>query len=153
MKGLGSINLGKCSLLRIGKGHPDFTNRVRQGQPPINFKRVTEETDLGVIISEDLKPSKNIAAKANRVLFTIKRTTNFRNKQICTQLCRSLVRPILEYISQCRLFTIFEEGYRRSGERRATKMISADTTLTYEERLKLLDLTNTAWLKEENEET
>ena len=78
----------------------------------VNLECVTEEKDLGVIISEDLKCEKQCSEavkKANRMLGMIKRNFTDRSKETIIPLYNSLVRPHLEYCSQiwspCLLYT------------------------------------------------
>ena len=49
------------------------------------IKHVTEEKDLGVIISEDIKVYKNLAKnvkEANKILGMIRRTFSYMNKEM-----------------------------------------------------------------------
>ena len=62
-----------------------------------------EETDLGIIVSNDLKPSKQCVSavkKANMTLEMIKRQIVSKNKNTIVRLYKSLVRPKLEYCIQ-----------------------------------------------------
>ena len=53
--------------------------------------RTTQEKDLGVTFSADMKVSKRIAAsKENQVLWLIRRNITYKEKQL-------IVRPHLEY--------------------------------------------------------
>ena len=57
-------------------------------------EEVTEVRDLGVIIQNNLKCSSIKAVKtANKVLGMIKRTFSVRDKNIISQLYKSLIRP------------------------------------------------------------
>ena len=63
-------------------------------------RNVSTYKDLGVIMACDLKWSKHveqIVHKSNRVLGLLKRTVGSKNKDIFSNLYKSLVRPILEY--------------------------------------------------------
>ena len=62
-------------------------------------KKVTEEKDLGVIITNDLKMEAQCSAacvKANRMLGLIKRTLVNKRRAILTTLYKKLVIPHLE---------------------------------------------------------
>ena len=64
---------------------------------------VTEERDLGVIISDDLKRSKqcnDAARKGNRMLGLISRTIPNKSKYSILKLYNAFVRPHLEYSVQ-----------------------------------------------------
>ena len=57
---------------------------------------VSEEKDLGVVVSDDLKwekQSKKAVKKANRMLGVIKRSFTDRSKETIIPLYKSLVRP------------------------------------------------------------
>ena len=67
------------------------------------LQSVTEETDLGIIVSNDLKPSKQCVSavkKAYMKLGMIKRHIVSRDKNTIVRLNKSLVRPKLEYCIQ-----------------------------------------------------
>ena len=67
------------------------------------LQSVTEEADLGIIVSNDLKPSKQCVSavkKANMTLGMIKRHIVSRDKNTIVRLYKSLVRPELEYCIQ-----------------------------------------------------
>ena len=84
----------KCVVLRI-RAALDFTYFL-EGQP---LTTVTEQKDLGIIISDDLKPSCHIdyiCGKANQRLGLIKRCFTNKSPIVLSQLYRALVRPILE---------------------------------------------------------
>ena len=62
---------------------------------------VTQEKDLGIIISNDLKVSQQCqaaaASKATRILGIINRSIVFKHSDILIRLYKLLVRPHLEY--------------------------------------------------------
>ena len=61
------------------------------------------EKDLGIVISSDLKFSKQcieVSKKSQRMLGYIRRQFGFGNKEIVLTLYNSLVRPHLEYAVQ-----------------------------------------------------
>jgi len=64
------------------------------------LEKVSEEKDLGIIISNDLKISKQCTqayAKANKMLGVVKRTIVYKTTDILLQLYKSLVRTHLKY--------------------------------------------------------
>ena len=61
---------------------------------------VTEERDIGVIISSDLKPIKHCeaaASKAKIVLGQMSRSFHFRDRHVFKRLYTTYVRPHLEF--------------------------------------------------------
>ena len=64
------------------------------------LEETTEEKDLGVVISSNLKPSKQCQqaySKASRALGLIHRSISFKAPYVLLRLYKSLVRPHLEY--------------------------------------------------------
>ena len=88
----------------------------------------TVERDLGVLISNDLKPSQQLmpqgSYKANRVLGMIKRSFTRLNEQTLQTLYFSYVRPQMEFCIQA-----WSPYYQKDIEtlekvqRRATKLV------------------------------
>ena len=67
------------------------------------LQSVSEETDLGIIVSNDLKPSKQCVSavkRANMTLGMIKHHIVSRDKKTIVRLYKSRVRPKLEYCIQ-----------------------------------------------------
>ena len=108
---------------------------------------VSEESDLGVIMSSDLKPSKQCVSaveKANMTLGMIKRHIISRDKDTIIRLFKGLVRPKLEYCIQSWNWNptlVKDIELMEQVQHRATKLISEISHLPYEERLKYLNLT------------
>ena len=66
-------------------------------------KSVDEERDLGVLISKDLKFSKQCLLeknKANLMLGIINRGVSYKSAEVISKLYRSYVRPHLKYCIQ-----------------------------------------------------
>ncbi len=90
-----NFNIDKCKVLHIGSNK----DRVNYSMNGVQFSKVDQEKDLGVIISNDLKPNlqcKEVIKKANKVIGFIGRTFEYKSEKIIRTLCNSLVRPHLE---------------------------------------------------------
>ena len=102
------------------------------------------EKDLGVLISSDLKFSKQciqVENKAQRLLGYIRRQFRYRNKEIVLSLYNSLVRPHLEYAVQFWSPSLREDVQRLERvQARATKLIPSIRHMSYERRLRALGL-------------
>jgi len=64
------------------------------------LEAVSQEKDLGVWITDNLKPSMQCQyaySKANRALGLIGRTISFKSEDVLIRLYKTLVRPHLEY--------------------------------------------------------
>ena len=65
--------------------------------------RTTQEKDLGVTFSADVKISEQCgiaASKRNQILGLIRRTIMYKEKQLIVPLYKAIVRPHLEYCTQ-----------------------------------------------------
>ena len=114
------------------------------GSNRINLSVSEVEKDLGVFVDHDLSFKHHISqatAKANRVLGVIRRSFDYLEPQTFCQLYKSLVRPLLEYghsVWQPRLKGLCQDI--EDVQRRATRLMPGMKDMTYEERLKSLNL-------------
>lgn len=135
------FNIDKCKVMHFGR------NNVEAKYCMNNFKLdvINEEKDLGVIISNNFKVSKQCAkaaSKGNQILGLIKRTIISKDKAIIMNLYKALVRPHLEYCIQAwRPHLVKDIDILEKVQRRATKMITECRGKTYNERLILLGIT------------
>ena len=135
-----NFNIGKCSVLHIGRNNTSNSYTLN-GE---GLSKLDSARDLGVIVSYDLRPREqciNARNKANRVLGFIARSVTNKTAEVILRLYLALVRPHLDYAVQ------FWSPYYRmdinrleSIQRRMTKMICGMRNLSYEERLKRLNL-------------
>ena len=91
------------------------------------LEKISEEKDLGVIVSSNFKVSNQcikVAKKGNQILGLIRRTITCRSKEIIERLYKSLVRPHLEYCIQAwRPHLVKDIEILERVQRRATRMI------------------------------
>ena len=69
------------------------------------LSRTTQEKDLGVTFSADMKVSEQcgiVASKGNQILRLIMRTITYNGKQLIAPMYKTIVRPYLEYCIQAR---------------------------------------------------
>ena len=103
------------------------------------LEEVTQERDLGVVLQNDLKCSKQCleaVSTANRVLGMIRRSFSVRDKNFILQLSKSLVRPHLKNSIQAWRPHFQKDIELLEGvQRRATKLISDLKDEGYEYRL------------------
>ena len=79
------FNIDKCKTLHIGRGNLNELYHM-EGRP---LEAVHEELDLGIMITNDLKCSKqclNAAKAANKILRMIKRIFTCESEEIILQL-------------------------------------------------------------------
>ena len=142
-KSLLKFHPDKCVHMTIGKSKLDErTYTLGQNGPVI--KKVKEEKDIGVIFDAELKFSSHISEKvnkANSIMGLVRRTFTHLDKGNFALLFKSLVRPHLEFANQ--VWSPYLQKHIQEIEnvqRRATKLIPGMKDLTYEERLKTLNL-------------
>ena len=130
------LNNDKCKIL---------TNdpRVSEGTDlPVQI--VTEVKDLGIIVTQDFKPSsqcREAATKARGVLFKVYTSLTCRNSEIFTPTYIAIVRPHLEYCVQAWApYCQKDIDCLERVQRLATRMIAGQKHKSYEQRLRDLDL-------------
>ena len=129
------FNADKCTVIHFGRNNNqhDYTMGGR------TLQKEQSEKDLGVYISNDLKPSvqcQKAAKKANGVLGRMARSLTYRNKDTWLKLYAIYVRPILEYSVQAWNPWLQKDiNALEKVQRRAVRMTSGLQAKTYEEKL------------------
>ena len=135
------LNFGKCKCIHIGHGNMD--KEYKMGDAVLG--RITQETDLGVTFSADMKVSEQCwiaASKGNQILGLIRRTITYKEKQLIVPMYKAIVRPHLEYCIQAwRPYRKKDMDKLERIQLRATKMIPELRDLSYESRLLQCGLT------------
>ena len=140
-----NFNESKCKVLHIGKHNPYHTYHFDiPGNTPLTTTNF--EKDLGVIFDNHLHFDIHIDSsinRANRLLGVIRRTFTFLDKYSFLTIYKSLVRPILEY-GNCIWSPIFKRQSIKieNVQRRATRLLPELLDMSYDERLKQLDLSS-----------
>ena len=134
------FNVNKCKVLHMGGHNMEFSYGLGE-----NWLQVAEEEkDLGIIISRDAKVSKQCVQarnKANRMLGVINRNVSYKSKEVIQKLYNSYVRPHLEYCIQAWSPYLNQDiNMLERVQRRATKLIAGISHLSYEDRLKELNM-------------
>ena len=135
-----NFNTDKCKVLQIGKTNTNVKYKLGNTE----IENSVCEKDLGVFVSNDLKPRKqciSVRNKANRILGFISRSVSNRTADVILKLYLALVRPHMDYAVQfwCPYYRMDIDSLERV-QRRMTKMIHNIRNLPYEERLKSLGL-------------
>ena len=135
------FNKDKCKCLHIGQANAK-KNYLMNNTVLLSTER---EKDVGVVVSSDMKVSEQCgiaARKGNQILGLIRRNIAYRDKRLIIPLYISLVRPHLEYCIQAwrpHMRKYIDKLER--VQRRATRLISEISQLSYEERLQKCRLT------------
>jgi len=91
-----AFNIDKCKVMHFGRTNKAYSYSL----DGLQLAEVSEEKDLGVVITRDLKVSQQCAAaysKANRMLGVMNRTISYKSTDIMLRLYKSVVRPHVEY--------------------------------------------------------
>ena len=93
------FNIGKCKCIHIGHGNMD--EEYKMGDAVLG--RTTQEKDLGVTSSADIKVSEQCriaASKGNKIVGLIRGSIAYKEKQLIIPLYKAIIRPYLEYCIQ-----------------------------------------------------
>jgi len=127
--------------MHFGHNNPGH-NFTMQGQP---LSTTTEESDIGVKVTQNLKPSvqcQKSARTAQTVLAQLARAFHFRDRHIFVRLYVQYVRPHLEFSSPAWSPWLEKDiECLENVQRRAVKMVTGLRGTSYEEKLTELGLT------------
>jgi hypothetical protein len=135
------FNVKKCKVMHLGR-----TNRNSEYSMGGTVLDVTkEERDLGVIVTDNLKPSAQCAKAAKTAQFVlgqITRSFRYRDGKVFIQLYKQYVRPHLEFAVQA--WSPWQQAdidVLEQVQKRAVAMVSGLRGREYTARLKELKLT------------
>ena len=138
------FNVEKCKVMHIGHKQQSSYN-LRSGNLIQDLKSTKEERDLGVLVTDDLKSSRQCAAavaKANSILGLIRRNFRCLDKYGFLLLYKAYIRPHLEYCIQAWNPHLVKDIQQLEGvQRRATQLVAGFRMKSYKERLRLIGLT------------
>ena len=134
------FNLKKCKSLHIGHNNTKFCYRMGDEW----IEQATQEKDLGIVISDDLKPTKQCIEarnKANKMLGFMSSKIEYKTKAVVMKCFNAFVRPLLEFgAPHWSPYLQQDINMLEKVQRKATRMIPGISHLSYEERLKELNL-------------
>ncbi len=144
-----AFNHEKCKILHVGNNNPRHIYTMHSGNNTSEIPSGSEEKDLGVTFTADLKFSKhihNITNKANSLTGMVRRTFRHMDKTMFLAIYKAIIRPHLEYASP--VWSPYLKKDIQSIEKvqqRATRIVKEvhnrdGTRLSYPERLKYLGL-------------
>ena len=135
------FNQQKCKVLHVGKKNPGYDYTMNDNV----LETVTEEKDLGILITNNLSFSKHTAvtaARSNGILGMIKRAFSYIDKESFLLLYKGFIRPHLEYCVQAWApYLEKDKNILEKVQRRATKLVPGLEHMSYIDRLKELGLT------------
>ena len=139
------FNFEKCKVLHIGKQNP----KINYNFGGHSLSIVNNEKDLGVIFNRQFTFKDHVAmsiAKAKQVISWILRTIVSRHKEVMVPLFKTFILPHLEYCTQAWSPVPGHGGWGiihaiEDIQRKFTKQIDGLSNLSYDQRLKRLNLT------------
>jgi hypothetical protein len=134
------FNIAKCHVMHVGRNNPCHVYRMNGQQLAVT----KAERDVGVIISDTLKPSdqcKRAASTAGAVLGQILRAFHYRDRNTFVKLYVQYVRPHLEFAAPAWApWTAADKACLEKVQERAVRAISGLTGRSYTEKLLELNL-------------
>jgi len=134
------FNTRKCKVMHIGRGNLR-SEYVMKGEV---LEEVEVERDLGVLVSHDLKVSRQCvkaAKEGNKMLGMILRSFCTRDRRVIVPLYKAVVRSHLEFCVQAwRPYLVKDIALLEAVQRRATRCIEGMRGVAYEDRLRRLGL-------------
>ena len=134
------FNEKKCKRMHLGYNNSGASYHLND----IPLDETKEEKDLGVIFTQDCKPSRQCAKAAVRAmncLRVVKRTFRHFDSSCFKVLYKTYVRPHLEYSIQAWCPYLRKDiNALEKIQRRATKMVPKLRHLSYEDRMKNLGI-------------
>ena len=134
------FNIGKCKVLHLGSNNINSKYYMDTHE----LEAVNEERDLGIIVSSDMKASRQCRSaynKASRILGMMSRTIKYRNEATLLCLYKTLVRPLLEYCSPAwSPHYVKDKDLLERVQHRFTRMIPGLAKKDYQSRLRILGI-------------
>ena len=135
-----SFNVEKCSVIHFGNNNPKFSYKMSD----TSLKETCLERDLGVYISPDLKPSEQCKLAANRgihALYQVQKSFLYRDHKTFVNIYKQYVRCHLEYASPAwNPSNLADIDKLENVQKKAVNLVQGLEGLTYEEKLKKLNL-------------
>ena len=135
-----SFNVKKCKVMHVGRNN----NRNAYTMGGQTLTATTEERDIGVQITDNLKPAAQCTKAARRasvVLGQIARAFHYRDKFTFMRLYKQYVRPHLEFASQAwNPWHLKDIEVLEKVQQKAVGMVGGLEGRSYEEKLKELGM-------------
>jgi hypothetical protein len=90
------FNVKKFKVMHVGRANV----RNDYQMSGVTLEKTREEKDLGIVVSDTLKPSAHCAKVAMSVLCQITRAFRYHDRKIFVQLYKQYVRPHLDFAVQ-----------------------------------------------------
>ena len=134
------FNTEKCHVVHLGTNNPHYTYTLGSSQ----LASAEEEKDIGVIITSNMKPSRQCekaARTANGVLSQVLRAFSYRDRRVLPGIYKTYVRPHMEYTSPAwNPWLRGDVDALEKVQRRLVGSIQGLAGQTYEEKLQEVEL-------------
>ena len=135
--------MDKSQVMAMGSGgrRPIWTYTVEEGE---ELRKVQREKDLGVTVQSNMQSENHIDRifrETYNVIKNIGLAFHYMDKEMMRKLVTTIIRPRLEYAQV--VWSPYKKKHIRKLERLqriATKMVPEMKEMTYEERLRAMDL-------------
>ena len=144
------LNIDKCKIMHLGKSNPrhSYTMSSYSNNQLIPLSTTEHERDLGIIISNDLKPAMQCAKAANtayKIFGMLKRVFVSRTLSLWKTLYTTYIRPHLEFaIAAWNPYLKKDVKILERVQRRVTKIVFNTKHLEYVQRCKVFGLSTLA---------
>jgi len=123
------FNTSKCKVMHIGR----INQKFQYSMDNQNLKTVSDQRDLGVQLTADLKPSiqcQKAYTKASKVLDMITWTFSYKGRDTMVPLYKSLVRPHLAFCVSAWSPYYKKDRVVRTGSTLLHQNVSRSTNIT-----------------------
>jgi ribonucleases P/MRP protein subunit RPP40 len=135
-----SFNKEKCKVMHVGHNNPCHSYYM-QGTKLVEIE---EEKDVGVVVHNSLKPSRQCqkaAASGLGVLHQLRKNFHFRDRKVFVQLYKQYVRPHLEFATPVwSPWQAADKQVLENVQKKFINMVAGLPQLTYEEKCRELDM-------------
>jgi ribonucleases P/MRP protein subunit RPP40 len=134
------FNVAKCKIMHLGRNNPEYKYYMNGTE----LKTVQEETDVGIVVENTLKPGKHCAKAANTasaVLRMIQRNFHYRDRHTFVKLYKQYVRPHLEFsVPAWSPWQRADVDKLENVQKKAIRMVSGLAARDYETRCEELGI-------------
>ena len=137
------MNASKCKVLHLSRNTRTIQNEYFMKEGEL-LETVEFEKDLGVYVDEKMSFETHVTKSinmANKMTGIVNRNFRLMGEDVFMNLYKTLIRPHLEYASVVWSPSTIRDQRRIEGvQRRATKLVSSVSELSYHERLRKLGI-------------
>ena len=138
------FNISKCKVMHLGINNREHDYAIVENGQHKQLEKSAVEKDLGVWMDSKMNFAVHVGSavsRANQIVGLIKRSFTCHDRDTMKRLITSMVRPHLEYGNIIWYPHLKKDtNLIENVQRRATKLIPELKSMSYESRLRILDL-------------